>query len=471
LSFWSNGTDGSASLFGDAREIISVMKSKTKAQLIAELKVVQARVAGLERQVVEVKHAAEAARALAQLSRELAGTLDLAQSTERVVRAVARLFGVRHSLLFRLDPASGSLICVAAADGRSREKWIGWTLPAGTGLAGLAVMEGRPIYSSDLLADPRITLPEWKLERIREEGFRSMITVPLKVGGEAIGALTLADSAGRVFTAEASGLLSAFADQAALALQHEVHHLESRRRQLLAYIEKHAMRVGEELHHEILNTLCAYLATAIDEENYSEAKKNLDALVADLRRIMNNLYPKDLETEGLLWTIQKRLDDARDEMLHHGRECTVTFDCPATITDETIMQSLRDESHLILLYRVALEAIINARKHSKGTSIGVKIRSPKPDVVEISIHDDGIGDGGPFAANVGIALMSQRAGEIGAELEYTAAYPQGGTVVLIRLKHQHVTEAPTAAQVIAAIKSHSQLTPKLGADHATGSKR
>src|SRR5438046_7520157 len=75
-------------------------------------------------------------------------------------------------------------------------------------------MEGRPIYSSDLLADPRITLPEWKLERIREEGFRSMITVPLKVGGEAIGALTLADSAGRIFTTEAIGLLPAFADQA-----------------------------------------------------------------------------------------------------------------------------------------------------------------------------------------------------------------------------------------------------------------
>jgi len=48
------------------------------------------------------------------------------------------------------------------------------------------------------------------------------------------------------------------------------------------------------------------------------------------------------------------------------------------------MQSLRDESHLVLLYRIALEAIINARKHSKGMSIGVKIRSPKPGVVEIS---------------------------------------------------------------------------------------
>ena len=174
MSFWSNGTDGSASLFGDAREIISVMKSKTKAQLIAELKVVQARVAGLERQVVEVKHAAEAARALAQLSRELAGTLDLAQSTERVVRTVARLFGLRHSLLFRLDPASGSLICVAAADGRSREKWIGWTLPAGTGLAGLAIMEGRPITPQEVAN--LATLPSFEVVRAQALG---AITSPL----------------------------------------------------------------------------------------------------------------------------------------------------------------------------------------------------------------------------------------------------------------------------------------------------
>jgi len=446
------------------------MKRKTKAELIAELKAVQAHVGRLESQVAKSRHAAEAARALSQLSRDLAGTLDLAQATERVLRTVARLFGVHHSLLFRLDAASGSLVCVAAADLGLREKWIGSTLPAGTGLAGLAVMEGRPIYSSDLLADPRITLPEWELERIREEGFRSMITVPLKVGGEAIGALTLADSAERAYTTEEIGLLSAFAEQAALALEHSFHHPESRRRQVLASTEKHAMRVGEELHHEILNTLCGYLATAIDEENYSAAKKNLDALVADLRRIMNNLYPKDLETEGLLWTIQKRLDDARAAMLHYGRDCVVTFECPPAITNETIRQTLRDESHLILLYRIVLEAIINARKHSKGTSIGVKIGLPKPGVVEISINDDGIGDGGPFAERVGMALMAQRAEEIGADLEYGAAYPDGGTVVVIRLKRHDATEEPRAAHAIAAITSHAQPTSRPGADHATGSE-
>src|SRR5262249_58058900 len=136
------------------------MKRKTKAELIAELKAVQAHVGRLESQVAKSKHAAEAARALSQLSRDLAGTLDLAQATERVLRTVARLFGVHHSLLFRLDAASGSLVCVAAADLGLREKWIGSTLPAGTGLAGLAGMEGRPIYSPHLLPNPRVTPPQ-----------------------------------------------------------------------------------------------------------------------------------------------------------------------------------------------------------------------------------------------------------------------------------------------------------------------
>ena len=48
--------------------------------------------------------------------------------------------------------------------------------------------------------------------------------------------------------------------------------LEARRRELLDYIETQAVRVGEEIHHEVLNALGGYLATAIDEEDYPEAR-------------------------------------------------------------------------------------------------------------------------------------------------------------------------------------------------------
>ena len=215
-------------------------------------------------------------------------------------------------------------------------------------------------------------------------------------------------------------------------LQLEVQGLEARRRQLLDLIETQAVRVGEEIHHEVLNALGGYLATAIDEEDYPEAKRRLDELVAELRRIMNNLYPLDLETEGFLQTIRNRLRAAKGQMERRTPECSVELDCPPEITDDTIAEHVGGRAHLVLLYRIILEAIINARKHSRGTRIQVQVRPAMPGVIDVSIVDDGGGSGGPFTENVGMALMRQRAEEIGAAIRY-AASPEGGTTVVVRL--------------------------------------
>jgi len=212
------------------------------------------------------------------------------------------------------------------------------------------------------------------------------------------------------------------------------YRLEDRRRQLLDHLEKQAVRVGEELHHEILNTLCGYLATAIDEQDYAEAKRRLDELVTEVRRIMNDLYPSDLETEGLLRVVRRRLEYAGAYLERRNGQCTVQIDCPAEITDETIRQSLRDEAQLVLLYRVVSEAVINVRKHSRATQIGVTVRSPQRGVAEIAIWDNGVGNGGPFVENVGMALMRRRAEEIGADVEHKRTSPGGGTTVVIRLR-------------------------------------
>jgi signal transduction histidine kinase len=85
-----------------------------------------------------------------------------------------------------------------------------------------------------------------------------------------------------------------------------------------------------------------------------------------------------------------------------------------------------------LLYRIVLEAIINARKHSGGTFIGVSVRAPAPGVVEILVRDNGAAGGGPFSENAGMALTRRRAEEIGAGIEYRST-SDGGTAVAIRL--------------------------------------
>jgi signal transduction histidine kinase len=216
-------------------------------------------------------------------------------------------------------------------------------------------------------------------------------------------------------------------------LQAETRDLEDRRRKLIGYIEHQNERIGEEIHHEILNTLCGYLATALDEERLDEAKKWLTELVTELRRIMNNLYPRDLETEGFWATIRKRLEDAKVQAQKRAPAFSIAFDCPEDIKDGDVAEKLTDPSHLALLYRIVLEAIINARKHSRGTFICVRVRRMEPSLLEIAVSDNGCGNGGPFEHHVGIPLMHRRAQEIGAEIAFQITPLTGGTTVLIRL--------------------------------------
>jgi signal transduction histidine kinase len=234
-------------------------------------------------------------------------------------------------------------------------------------------------------------------------------------------------------------------------LQGEVLRLENRREHLLSYLEKQALRIGEEIHNEVLNTLCGYLATAIDERDFDDAQGRLKDVVTELRRIMNHLYPKDLEAEGFLTTIRKRLEDAKIQMRRRVKEFCVDFDCPADITDDTIATSLRDKSHFVLLYRIVSEALINSRKHAQGTSIAIRFRRPHPGVVEIAVADDGRGAGGPFEQSFGIDLMHRRAEDIGAEIEYKKTSPDGGTTVVIRLPDVSKSRLTDESQLSGAI--------------------
>ena len=215
-------------------------------------------------------------------------------------------------------------------------------------------------------------------------------------------------------------------------LQRDVQVLEARRGELLQYIETQAIRVGEEIHHEVLNTLTGYLATAIDEGNYAESRSWLEALIQELRRIMNNLYPRDLETEGFLQTIRNRLSYAKAHLERRGRPCEVRLDCPPELTDALLEAGAGGPSHVVLLYRIVLEGISNARKHAGGTAIGVSVRGAPGRGIHIRISDNGPNGGGPFTENAGMALMRRRAEEIGAAIDYEPT-PGGGTTVVIRL--------------------------------------
>jgi GAF domain-containing protein len=96
--------------------------------------------------------------------------------------------------------------------------WVGQTLRLGVGVAGRTVAEGHPVWSPDLLADPRTPVSPWLRERLETEGLRSVLATPLSVGDDTVGALGVLDGAGRVYTDDETRLLADLAGAAASAI-------------------------------------------------------------------------------------------------------------------------------------------------------------------------------------------------------------------------------------------------------------
>jgi PAS domain S-box-containing protein len=167
------------------------------------------------------------ARALAQVGHELLGTLDLDQIATRIVRAVLDVFRARRAVLYELEPASRMMVCVAAAGPADAAKWVGCHLPAGAGIAWLAVSARRLVASEGALTDgPAL---DREAEPFAEEGGQSVIAVPLMGQDRVLGALMVGGDPGRVYSAEEQHLLAVFGDQAALALRNAQLFTETER--------------------------------------------------------------------------------------------------------------------------------------------------------------------------------------------------------------------------------------------------
>jgi len=167
------------------------------------------------------------ARALAQVGHELLGTLDLDQIATRIVRAVLDVFRARRAVLYELEPASRTMVCVAAAGPADAAKWVGCHLPAGAGIAWLAVNARRLVASEGALTDgPAL---DRDAEPFPEEAGQSVIAVPLMGQDRVLGALMVGSDPDRVYSGEEQHLLAVFGDQAALALRNAQLFTETER--------------------------------------------------------------------------------------------------------------------------------------------------------------------------------------------------------------------------------------------------
>jgi len=207
------------------------------------------------------------AEELARLAKTLTESLEVGAVGDRIVESVFALFAARSSGLWLLE-SDGSLRLLAAG-GKSRETLrVGHVLPPGVGVSGRALAEGRTVASADILNDPVLVLTDDLRDTLRAAGDGALVAAPLRVKGRLIGTLTLTDRAGRVFTEEEIGLLQAFGDQAALALENaRLFSLETARRAQIATLAEIEREFASELDPDRLLRMAVERATRLFDGN------------------------------------------------------------------------------------------------------------------------------------------------------------------------------------------------------------
>ena len=173
----------------------------------------------------ESRRRAEELAALYSTSQLITARLDVPSVLDRISRSVTALIGSTGCGIGLLDRSRARLVH-AAAHGFESDEWRALTLPVGEGIIGRCAESGTAIRVDDVRADSRSA----RRDVDEREGIRSMLCVPLRVGGALLGVISAFSTRPAVFTAHHQRVLEAFAEQAGIAVQNAQLFEESLKR-------------------------------------------------------------------------------------------------------------------------------------------------------------------------------------------------------------------------------------------------
>jgi signal transduction histidine kinase len=262
-------------------------------------------------------------------------------------------------------------------------------------------------------------------------GGRDPLTVPLVFQGEPVGQLVVESrGAGDPFNAADRRLLDQLARHAGPVV-HAIRltaDLQRSRERLVRAQEEERRRIRRDLHDglgPVLATAVFQVDDARDvvssdparaDQQMAALRTTLQDAVADIRRLVYALRPPALDELGLAPALAEEV--ARFNA--HGSGPRITLDLREALP---ILPAAIE----VAAYRIALEAVTNAVRHSGADACSVTLGINGG--LELEIRDDGVGLGaGAHGAGVGIASMSERASELGGALRVERRRG-GGTLV------------------------------------------
>src|SRR5215210_711638 len=329
----------------------------------------------------------------------------------------------------------------AEVEGLDRVKRIqGFAPVTGVGGAELYVAAGRP--SSSVFADPNedmerfvalsvlglalALLLSYLATKLLLERWTSAVVESARRFGA--GDLTARAPAARGFgeLTDVANALNTAAD--------EVERRQGEQAKLMAELvaveEETRRRIAADIHDDTaqavaaaglrLDGLIAELTDPAAREVALKARQTLSEANLRLRRLLFELRPPALDEAGLAPALELFLADA----FHHDG-----FDWRV---DNRLKSEPSADSRAVL-YRVALEALTNVRKHAHASSVEVLLER-RGEGVSVRVHDDGDGfevpspEAASGGGHIGILSMRERAEAAGGRFALRTS-PGAGTVV------------------------------------------
>lgn len=394
--------------------------------------------------LVEMERAARRAAArqverlatLAQITEQLLASTGLETVLQVVVGAARRLCDTPVAMVALAD-ADRRTIRAVAAEGALRqffeeevpEQAVTDAFLQGTA-TGRAFATGHTVVVEDYAAWPVVTEEQ---ARTVAAGVRALVAAPLRVGGDTIGVLWVADTQVRRFDPDDVQLMEALANQAALAIEHA--RLEQRSHEAVVLEER--ARLARDLHDSVTQSLFSLgmLARAAK----TQYEKGAPALVGTLERIGALAQQALTEMRALLFELRPSV--LAEEGLAAALErltasCRVRFDLPVRFVG-TVEADVRLPAEVeTAMFRIVQEALNNAAKHAGATEVVVAMTVAERQLC-VTVEDNGRGfdltavrAGMPAVSDGGLGMrtMRERATAAGIALRITSA-PGRGTRV------------------------------------------
>ena len=350
----------------------------------------------------------------------MAAELRVAPILQRLVESARELVKARYAALGIPDGEGGFAQFITSGMSAAQIEAIG-PLPRTHGLLGAMLTETAPYRTSDIRTDPRFQW--WPPPHPRMSSF---LGVPILAKGRVIAAFYLTDKIGAdEFSEDDQAAVEMLAAHAAIAIENA--RLFERSRELSVVEER--TRLARELHDSVSQTLfsislVAEAAATLVDRDAAKAKTQLEGLremaraaTQEMRSLIFELRPADLDAEGLVATLRKHIDVLRRvyPMRIEFKENVAARPPPAVERE---------------VYRIAQEALNNAIKHSQADRIDVELSS-RDAMISLLVADDGKGFE-PKAAELratklGITSMEERAESINGALRIESS--EAGTRV------------------------------------------